>query len=342
MLSKNKGLKVLLTVCIVLFNVLNSKAVLCVALANGDWNTGSNWSCGTKPACGDSIVIPAGITVTITSQQDYTACGSGPDIVIYGVLKFDNGNKLQLPCSSQIYIMPGGSVQPGTGGGNSNNIEICNDILWQAGDGTLTGPSCLPPSSFCSGVVLPVELVSFTGEAKDGYISLDWITATERKSSYFDVERSTDASSFIKIVRVASKATYGNSTSMLRYNTTDNAPENNISYYRLKQVDLDNTFEYSGIISVNYIKAKNIKFIVYPNPNKGEFTADISGIENNHEVTISLRDEKGRMVYNSSFYIQDQSSSKLNIIPESHLVNGIYVCTLTLEGIEFNVKVVVN
>ena len=116
----------------------------------------------------------------------------------------------------------------------------------------------------------------------------------------------------------------------------------NISYYRLKQVDKDNTFAYSGIISVNYIKAKNIKFVIYPNPNKGEFTADITGIENNHEIQISLRDEKGKLVYSSNFFIQEQSSSKLSIVPETKLANGLYICTLTIEGIEYNVKVIVN
>lgn len=326
----------------ILASSLSVRSALCVALGNGDWNTAANWSCGVKPACGDSIVIPVGITVTITTQQDYTACGTGPDLVIYGTLKFDNGNKLRLPCNSQIYIMPGGSIQPGTGGGNSNNIEICGDVLWKAGDGPLTGPSCLPATSpFCNSVVLPVELVSFTGDAKDGFVDLNWITATERNSSHFDIERSSDASAFEKTGTVLSKAIGGNSNAAIAYNTTDNLPVGKVIYYRLKQVDTDNTFAYSGIISVNYIKSKNLKFVVYPNPNKGEFTADISGLENNHEIEISLKDSNGKIIYHSSFFIQDQGS-KLNIVPENKLSNGIYICTLTLEGIEYNVKVVVN
>ncbi|MBK7667472.1 MAG: T9SS type A sorting domain-containing protein [Sphingobacteriaceae bacterium] len=117
---------------------------------------------------------------------------------------------------------------------------------------------------------------------------------------------------------------------------------NGISYYRLKQFDTDGSFHFSNIISINVIKEKNVKFIVYPNPNKGEFTADISGIENNHEVQISLRDEKGATVYDSKFFIQDDNSNKLNIVPESKLPNGLYICTLTLEGIDYHVKVIVN
>jgi hypothetical protein len=239
--------------------------------------------------------------------------------------------------------MPGGSIQPGTGGGNSNYIELCDDIVWNAASGNLNGPSCLPTNStWCIGTVLPVELVDFTGEAKDGYVDLSWITATENNSCCFEIERSPDAASFSKFSSVNSKAINGVSHSLLRYNASDDSPISNICYYRLKQIDKDETFTYSSIISVNYIKAKNIKFVVYPNPNKGEFTADISGIENNHEITLSLFDEKGRNMYPSSFFIQDQNSSKLQIIPENKLSAGMYICVLTIEGIQYHVKVIVN
>lgn len=329
-------------ICFLAFQYSGYSQAICTATVNGAWNDPATWSCGNVPACGDSVIIPAALTVTVTVQQDYAGCASGPNIVIYGVLKFDNGNKLKLPCDARIYIMPGGSIQPGTGGGNSNYIEICNDIVWNAGSGNLTGPSCLPSNSaFCNSVVLPVEIVSFTGDAKDGFVDLNWITATERNSSHFEIERSSDASAFEKTGTVNSKALNGNSNAAISYNAIDNLPVGKVIYYRLKQVDINNSFEYSGIISVNYIKAKNLRFIVYPNPNKGEFTADISGLENNHEISISIKDSNGKVMYNSSFFIQDQGS-KLNIIPETKLPNGIYICTLTLEGIEYNVKVVVS
>lgn len=320
-----------------------SHAALCTATVNGNWNSSATWSCGHVPTCGDSIVIPAAYNVTITTQQDYTACGTGPIVVVYGTLDFTNGNKLKLPCSSRIYIMPGGDIDPGTGGGNSNTIEICSDVLWNAGSGNLPGPSCLPPSaSWCIGVVLPVELTHFTGEAKDGYVELKWATASEQNSSHFEIEKSSDALVFERIGSVNSKATNGNSNGTLNYTTTDNLPETKIMYYRLKQVDKDNTHAYSGIISVNYIKVKNVKFVVYPNPNKGEFTIDISGIENNHEVKISLRDEKGNSIYKSNFDIQESGSGKFQIIPENKLESGLYICTLTLEDIDYQVKVIVN
>ena len=330
-----------LMLCVTLFSSLNLKSALCTSLGSGNWTSAANWSCGFVPGCGDSVVIASTHTVIINSQQDYTGCAQGPVFTIYGTLSFKPGSKLRLPCNSRMYIMAGGDIESDNGG-SSNYIEICNDIVWSADQPNIYGPSCLPTTLPSCSAVLPVELVSFTGEAKDGYIDLKWITATENNSCCFEVERSLDALSFTTASSVNSKSANGNSQTALNYSATDNSPFGNVSYYRLKQIDKDRTFRYSGLISVNYIKAKNVKFIIYPNPNKGEFIADISGIENNHEVQITLQDEKGDIVYSSNFYIQDQVSNKLQIVPVNKLSNGAYICTLTLEGIQYHVKVVVN
>ncbi len=125
---------------------LKSKAVVCTATGNGAWNTAANWSCGFVPGCGDLIIIPTGLTVTITTQLSYPGCTTAVTLSIYGTLKFVTGNKLELPCNSQLYIHAGASIQPGTGGGNSNLISICDNTVWNAGSGPLTGPSCLPPN----------------------------------------------------------------------------------------------------------------------------------------------------------------------------------------------------
>jgi hypothetical protein len=327
-----------------ILSITQIKAATCIALFSGDWNSAIGWSCGSAPACGDSIVIPAGITVTISTQQDYSACPSNLPlkITIYGTLKFTNGNKLKLNCESIIYIFPGGTISPGTGGGNSNYIEVCGDNYWNAASGPLSGPACIPPSTPGCGTVLPIELINFIGKPNNGFVELSWLTATEKNSNYFDVERSSDAFNFTKRVTVNSKAINGNSSSPLDYNCIDNDPLSDVSYYRLKQVDFSGLFSYSNVISVNYSKAKNIRFVIYPNPNMGEFTADISGIENNHEVLLLLRDSKSKLLYQSKFYTNEHTDSKFQIIPDTKLVPGIYVCTLIIEEIEYNVKVIVN
>lgn len=327
---------------LLLLSYLKNHAATCVSTGNGDWHNPATWSCGTVPGCGDSIVIQAGHSFTITAQADYSGCAVTPKVAIYGKIYFDNGNKLRLPCNGVIYIFSSGSINPGTGGGNSNFIEICNDVYWSAGDGPYYGSGCMPPTAPGCAAVLPVELVDFNAHSNNHKVDVLWITATEKNNSHFEVQRSNDANSFEKIGSLNSAGINGNSYTVLQYVYEDINPLNGVSYYRLKQVDLDQSYTYSKVVSVNFIKEKNIRFIIYPNPNNGEFTADISGIENNHEIKIELTGEKGERVYDSAFFIHDPANTKHRIIPERKLSSGIYICTLTLEGIEYKVKVVVS
>jgi len=310
---------------------------------SGDWATAGTWAPAGPVTCDDSLIIPAGVTVTITSQQDYEYCGAGLPlkIAVYGTLKFTSGNKLKLPCNSRIYVFDGGKIEPGAGGGNSNYIEICDENVWNAGSGTYSGPACLPPSLPSCGAVLPVELLYFNGHVNSESIDLSWATATENNSAHFDIERSYDAGEFGKVACVPSLAPDGNSHFKIDYSANDKDPLDGVSYYRLKQVDKDNTYTYSGLIAVEFIKEKNIRFLIYPNPNPGEFTADISGLENNHELRILLRNVKGETVYQSSFHIEE-TSAKINIVPEIKLQNGVYVCSIVLHEIEYKVKVIVS
>jgi hypothetical protein len=262
------------------------------------------------------------------------------EIFVKGTLIFVNGKKIDLPCNSNVYISAGGLITSSGGGGSNNQITICGLVFWNAALGPLDGPSCLPPSLFCS-KFLPIELSSFSATVNQGAIDLYWTTASEKNNQYFEVESSADAANFIKIANIDSKAPDGNSVVQLDYKYTHTPTTDGLSYYRLKQVDKDKTFTYSQIISVNISNEKNIKFTIYPNPNKGEFTADISGIENNHHVTILLTDQTGKQFYKSDFFIQE-NNARFNIAPDVKLSSGVYVCTLQIEEISFRVKVVVN
>lgn len=56
----------------------------------------------------------------------------------------------------------------------------------------------------------------------------------------------------------------GNSSSAAAYRHTDEQPLSELNYYRLKQVDLDGKWEYSGVIKMQFKKAAT--FSIYPNP----------------------------------------------------------------------------
>jgi len=96
--------------------------------------------------------------------------------------------------------------------------------------------------------VLPIELVSFESENKScGENIITWKTASEVNSDYFELERSFDAINFESIKRIISTE---NSYQVKNYSYKDDSKTNGYIYFRLKQVDLDGTINYSIISSV--------------------------------------------------------------------------------------------
>ncbi len=185
---------------------------------------------------------------------------------------------------------------------------------------------------------LPIELLYFNANLNKDKVDLDWATANEKNNDYFTVEKSIDAINFKEVL---TKKALGNSNTKINYSSSDLQPFTGTSYYRLKQTDFDKSFSYSNIVSVLLVK-NLFAFKIYPNPNEGEFRIDISGMENNHEVFVNLKDANGREVFSSSFFTNNQNENKFEIIPKTKISAGTYFCALTIEGVVYNVKVVVN
>lgn len=112
-------------------------------------------------------------------------------------------------------------------------------------------------------VILPIELLTFTATPLEREVQLDWETASEKDADYFILERSKDAFNWEEIAEVDA---VGNSTSLNAYGWLDQSPLSGISYYRLKLVDINQTFDYSQIEVVNRINPDEV--LLYPNPAK--------------------------------------------------------------------------
>jgi hypothetical protein len=106
----------------------------------------------------------------------------------------------------------------------------------------------------------------FRAELVNEISSLEWATASEKNSDYFEVQKSIDGRNFEAIGRVGAA---GNSTDKRVYHFIDQHSLPTIVYYRLKQVDLNGEFSYSTIRVLNapLVYAMN----VFPNPVTGQF-----------------------------------------------------------------------
>ena len=114
------------------------------------------------------------------------------------------------------------------------------------------------------GTVAPVELTKFTVEAMEDAIELKWETASEISNKGFEIEKLTLNKKWIPFAWVDGNHSTAQTSN---YSYIDENPLDGLNYYRLKQVDEDNSFEYSNIVEINWTKIDN-HFILYPNPAK--------------------------------------------------------------------------
>lgn len=110
---------------------------------------------------------------------------------------------------------------------------------------------------------LPTELISFRGLAYNQYNMLYWQTATELNTHHFTIEKSNAGISW---QAVGSVAATGNSNAVLNYEFTDADILDPVSYYRLKIIDNNGSFTYSGVVHISKAINTRESLALYPNP----------------------------------------------------------------------------
>jgi hypothetical protein len=82
-----------------------AKANTVTAVSDGNWVLPQTWSCGCRPIDGDTIVIPEGVTVTISRPLTVNTI----TIIVSGTLDMSNG-LLQMTEVGKITVKPGGKL----------------------------------------------------------------------------------------------------------------------------------------------------------------------------------------------------------------------------------------
>jgi hypothetical protein len=96
--------------------------------------------------------------------------------------------------------------------------------------------------------ILPVELLDFNATNDGPAILLEWTTGSERNNDHFTVERSADHLYWTTVLTTPSS---GSSTSVQVYRAHDVQPLPGVSYYRLRQTDLDGTSALGPSVAVS-------------------------------------------------------------------------------------------
>jgi hypothetical protein len=170
---------------------------------------------------------------------------------------------------------------------------------------------------------LPVELVWFKATRKDHVVQLQWKTASEQDNMGFEVQVSSDGNTFTTIAFIESKSP--NSSIAQLYTYTDvNPTRNQLTYYRLKQVDYSGKISYSKTTAVS---AATTPFLVQASPNP--FKDFLQFAFQATTVQVTLSDLHGKPVLNQTLTMQDRTQDGLFKLSTSKLVtSGVYLLTI--------------
>jgi hypothetical protein len=160
---------------------------------------------------------------------------------------------------------------------------------------------------------LPVTLSSFTANAKDCGVTLNWKVESASNFSHFIVERSLNGGSYVAVKKVFYEF------NRIYYNYQDAETGNGNWSYRLKMVDIDGRFEYSSIVRASVkCSTTSSSLKIYPNP-----ASSILYINSSKPVkSVVVYTLTGGQVLRKDYA---QSAAGVVSLPVSNLITGIYL-----------------
>ena len=183
------------------------------------------------------------------------------------------------------------------------------DIGADEGEFVLAPPECL---------LLPIELLSFTGWYNGVQNELHWTTTSEINSDFFEVQKSTDGIIFYVIGSVDAA---GYSTADLNYLFYDDNPIVGINYYKLRMVDFNGEYEYSNTIPIRVDIDADPAFVIYPNPVHDNLNFSIIASDDS-KINIKITDVLGRNLLTQEFTLH--SGQNTFSLPIEKLASATY------------------
>lgn len=137
---------------------------------------------------------------------------------------------------------------------------------------------------------------------------ITWATLTEINNKAFIIEKSEDGETYKGIGKVKGKGTVTNAND---YRFLDVSASKGVAYYRLKQINLDRTFNYTDPISIRKEIGNNFTVVSMTPPNKTStvFEITINAVAQ-EEMDYTIYDLEGQPIYTE----KKQLKKGINII----------------------------
>ena len=150
-------------------------------------------------------------------------------------------------------------------------------------------------------------------------VTLDWSTQEEVNFSHFIIERSADGETWVGIGTVEAR---GNSEVETAYNYVDEQPLTGTNFYRLTEVNLDNSYVYSQVVVVRTTTVAQIT--VFPNPATNYINISLGG-NTQSAVTVFLTSAAGQRIAERQ---ATAGAGTVVTIPVVDVLPGMYFLTV--------------
>lgn len=160
-------------------------------------------------------------------------------------------------------------------------------------------------------IPLPVTFLSFIArDISDNDLKLIWNVGEENNVRGYEIESSTDGVNFSPIG-------YVTATGNANYSFTHSSNIKGTQFFRVRNIDIDNKYKYTGIIRVQRNSVSN-DLKLYPSPVSDMLF--IQHVNQPRQAKITVVNAAGNIVYQTL----SQSGSFQTSINLSHLSKGIY------------------
>lgn len=187
---------------------------------------------------------------------------------------------------------------------------------------------------FSRNSVVPVLLQAYTARLSNGKVFLNWSTSREISASSFTIEKAGIDQRFTELVSIKAN---GNSSSVNNYSYVDEKPLPGLNYYRLVQMDADNSKHYFETRKIMHARTNKTAVIILPNPVSEELTAFIT-ISRAQRVSITITDMNGRVLKNKTAFYGEGNTGVT--IQTTSLPGGVYFLKTTGEDFSDVQKIV--
>lgn len=176
--------------------------------------------------------------------------------------------------------------------------------------------------------ILPIKIVSISGNALGKYNSIKWTTSSEINNQFQVLERSYNGlSNWEEVDRLPGSV---QSYELKSYEMVDKRPFA-VTYYRIHSIDYDGREDFSSVIYVrNSGQSQPDFFNIIPNPATENINI-LFNAENDSQIKINIIDIDGKLLTVDNFTASN--GEQVKTIDLTSYKPGIYIMKMEINGI---------